>query len=58
MQSCSRIMRERGYCKRILRLHKGGTGILKIGKTLGIGTGTVQRVLTEQPRPFEASASA
>jgi DNA invertase Pin-like site-specific DNA recombinase len=43
--------------KRILRLHKGGTGILKIGKTLGIGTGTVQRVLMEQPRPFEASAS-
>jgi hypothetical protein len=37
--------------KRILRLHKGGTGILKIGKTLGVGTGTVQRVLMEQPRP-------
>jgi DNA invertase Pin-like site-specific DNA recombinase len=29
--------------KRILRLHKGGTCILKIGKALGIGTGTVQR---------------
>ena len=29
--------------------HKGGTGMLKIGKTLGIGTGTVQRVLM---RPF------
>jgi DNA invertase Pin-like site-specific DNA recombinase len=43
--------------KRILRLHEGGTGILKIGKTLGIGTGTVQRALMEQPRPFEASAS-
>ena len=42
--------------KRILRLHKGGTGILKIGKELGIGTGTVQRLLMEQPRPFEASA--
>jgi hypothetical protein len=39
--------------KRTLRLHKGGTGILKIGKTLGIGTGTVQRVLMEQPRPFD-----
>jgi len=39
--------------KRILRLHKGGTGILKIGKTLGIGTGTVQRIVTEQPRPFD-----
>ena len=40
--------------KRILRLHKGGTGILKIGKTLGIGTVTVQRVLMEQPRSFDA----
>jgi hypothetical protein len=39
--------------KRILRLHKGGTGILKIGKALGIGTGMVQRVLMEQPRPFD-----
>jgi hypothetical protein len=26
---------------------------LKIGKTLGIGTDTVQRVLMEQPRPFD-----
>jgi hypothetical protein len=32
--------------------------MLKIGKALGIGTGTVQRVLMEQPRPFVASASA
>ena len=38
--------------KQILRLHKRGTGILKIGKALGIGAGTVQRVLLEQPRPF------
>jgi len=38
--------------KRILRLYKGGTGLVKIGKTLGIGTGLVQRVVTEQPRPF------
>jgi DNA invertase Pin-like site-specific DNA recombinase len=39
--------------KRILRLHKGGMGILKIGRELGVGSGTVQGVL----RPFEASAS-
>ena len=32
--------------KRIRRLYKGGTGMVKIGKTLGIGTGFVQRVLT------------
>jgi DNA invertase Pin-like site-specific DNA recombinase len=43
--------------KRILSLHKGGTGILKIGKTLGVGTSVVQRVVAEQSRPFEASAS-
>ena len=40
------------FCRRFLltpaiRLHKGGTGILKIGKALGIGNGTVQRVLME-----------
>jgi hypothetical protein len=35
--------------KRILR----HTSILKIGKALGIGTGTVQCVLMEQPRPFD-----
>jgi hypothetical protein len=40
--------------KRILRLHKGGTGILKIGKTLGIGTG----VLMEQPRPVDVAEAA
>jgi hypothetical protein len=38
--------------KRILRLHEGGTGIL-IGKALSIGAGTVQRVVMEQPRPFD-----
>jgi hypothetical protein len=42
--------------KRILSLHKDGTGILKIGKTLGIGTSVVQRVVMEQSRPFVASA--
>jgi hypothetical protein len=38
-------------------LHKGGTGILKIGKALGIGTGTVQRVVMEQPRPFDVDVA-
>ena len=41
--------------KRIVRLHKGGRGILKIGKMLG--TGTVQRVLMEQPRPFDVGVA-
>ena len=44
--------------KRILRLHKDGTGILKIGKTLGVGTSTVQAVVKDQPRLFEAAANA
>jgi DNA invertase Pin-like site-specific DNA recombinase len=39
--------------KRILSLHKGGAGILKIGKTLGVGTALVQGIV----RPFEASAA-
>jgi hypothetical protein len=39
--------------KRILRLYKGGTGLVKIGKTLGIGTALVQRVVTDLPRPFD-----
>ena len=43
--------------KRILRLYKGGTGILKIGKTLGVGTALVQRVVMEQPRPFDVDAA-
>ena len=38
--------------KRILRLHKDGTGMLKIAKTLGVGTALVQGVV----RPFEAGA--
>jgi DNA invertase Pin-like site-specific DNA recombinase len=43
--------------KRILRLYKGGTGMVKIGKTLGIGTGLVQRIVTEQPRPFDVGVA-
>jgi DNA invertase Pin-like site-specific DNA recombinase len=40
--------------KRIMRLRKDGTGILKIARTLGIGTSVVQGVVS----PFEAAASA
>ena len=39
--------------KRVLRLHKDGVGLLKIGKTLGVGTALVQGIV----RPFEASAA-
>ena len=38
--------------ERILRLHKDGTGMLKIAKTLGVGTALVQGVVG----PFEAGA--
>jgi DNA invertase Pin-like site-specific DNA recombinase len=42
--------------KRILRLHKDGTGILKIGKTIGVGASVMPRVVLEPPRRFVASA--
>jgi DNA invertase Pin-like site-specific DNA recombinase len=38
--------------KRILRLHKDGMGLLKIGKTLGVGTALVQGVV----HPFGQAA--
>ena len=50
-------MRGQGYSKRILRLQKGSTGMLKIGKTLGVGTALVQRVVMEQPRPFDVDVA-
>ena len=34
--------------KRILSLHKGGKGILKIGRELGVGTSFVQRVIKKK----------
>ena len=34
-----------------------GKGMVKIGKTLGIGTGLVQRVLAEQTRPFDVGVA-
>src|SRR6516162_11209121 len=39
--------------RRIRKLHKGGTGILKIGKTRGIGTALVRRVVMETVLPGE-----
>jgi DNA invertase Pin-like site-specific DNA recombinase len=40
--------------KRIMRLRKDGTGILKIAKTLGVGTSVVQGVV----RPFEGAGAS
>src|SRR6478672_4717045 len=42
--------------KRILSHLRKGVGILKTAKTLGVGTGTVQRIKQEMSRPFDASA--
>jgi DNA invertase Pin-like site-specific DNA recombinase len=39
--------------KRVARLHKDGMGILKIGKTLGVGTALVQGIV----RPFADAAA-
>jgi hypothetical protein len=33
--------------ERILELRKGGMGVLKIGRTLGVGTSLVQRVVND-----------
>jgi DNA invertase Pin-like site-specific DNA recombinase len=44
--------------KRILSLHRGGMGILKIGRTLGVGSGTVQKVLLDRPFREEEAAAA
>ena len=41
----------------IANKRRGGQQDVKIGKTLGIGTGTVQRVLMEQSRPFDVDAA-
>lgn len=40
--------------KRIRGLHKGGMGMVKIGRTLGIGTSAVQRVLARLRRGHTA----
>jgi len=45
-------MRRAELEKRVLRLYKGGAGILKIGKALGNGS-----VLMEQPRPFDVGVA-
>ena len=42
--------------KRILSHLSKGMGILKTAKTLGVGTGTVQRIKEEMAGPFDASA--
>ena len=42
--------------KRILSHLRKGMGILKTAKTLGVGTGTVQRIKEEMAGPFDASA--
>jgi hypothetical protein len=39
--------------RRIRKLHKGGTGILKIGRR----SASVQRVVMEQPRPFDVDVA-
>jgi DNA invertase Pin-like site-specific DNA recombinase len=42
--------------KRILSHLRKGIGILKTAKTLGVGTGTVQRIKEEMSGPFDARA--
>jgi DNA invertase Pin-like site-specific DNA recombinase len=42
--------------RHILSHLRKGMGILKTAKTLGVGTGTVQRIKAEMSGPFGASA--
>jgi DNA invertase Pin-like site-specific DNA recombinase len=42
--------------KRIQAQLRAGKGILKVAREVGVGTGTVQRIAQELPRPFEVAA--
>jgi DNA invertase Pin-like site-specific DNA recombinase len=42
--------------RKVQQLLSGGTGILKTAKTLGLGTGTVQRIKDEMGGPFADAA--
>ena len=42
--------------KRIQTQLQAGKGILKVARECGVGTGTVQRVAQEMPRPFDVAA--
>jgi DNA invertase Pin-like site-specific DNA recombinase len=42
--------------KRIQTQLRAGKGILKVGRELGVGTGTVQRIRQEMKGPFEVAA--
>jgi DNA invertase Pin-like site-specific DNA recombinase len=42
--------------KRIQQQLRAGKGINKVAREVGVGTGTVQRIAQEMPRPFEAVA--
>jgi hypothetical protein len=43
--------------KRIRAQLRAGKGILKVARELGVGTGTVQRIAQEMPRPFDGVAA-
>jgi hypothetical protein len=42
--------------KRIQEQLRAGKGINKVAREVGVGTGTVQRIAQEMPRPFVAVA--
>jgi hypothetical protein len=41
--------------KRIQAQLRAGKGIIKVAREVGVGTGTVQRIAQEMPRPFAAA---
>ena len=42
--------------KRIREHLQAGSGILKVAREVGVGTGTVHRIAQEMGRPFDAAA--
>jgi DNA invertase Pin-like site-specific DNA recombinase len=43
--------------KRIREHLRAGSGILKVARDIGVGTGTVHRIAKEMARPFDAAVA-
>jgi hypothetical protein len=51
------LRRLRPACTRIQAQLRGGKGILKVARELGVGSGTVQRIRQEMKGPFVGAAA-
>jgi DNA invertase Pin-like site-specific DNA recombinase len=55
-KTLSRLRISAAIEKRIQTQLRAGKGIIKVAREVGVGTGTVQRIAEEMPRPFDAAA--